>query len=97
MPNIYMVFQAGTNAATPQTADQSLAPWFNRLSATDGTPCCSIADCWHTMSRVAADVYETLIDDTWVAVPPDGILSKTINPTGLLRLTSPALVCSVRS
>ena len=34
------------------------------------------------MSRVAADGYEALIDDTWVAVPPDRILSTTINPTG---------------
>ena len=76
---ICMTPQTRVIAAPPENADQSLAPWFNSLSAADGTPCCSIADCRRTVSRVAANGYEALIDDTWVTVPPDRVLSTTNN------------------
>jgi hypothetical protein len=66
---VCMVLQGNATAAPPKSADQSLAPWFNSLSASDGTPCCSIADCRRTVSRTGADGYEVLIDNTWVAVP----------------------------
>jgi hypothetical protein len=69
-------------AAPPENADPSLAPWFSGLSASDGTPCCAIADCRRTTSRLTADGYEAFIDDTWVAVPWDRVLSRTDNPTG---------------
>jgi hypothetical protein len=50
-------FGAQTIAAPPEIADQTLAPWFNSLSATDGTPCCSIADCRRTSSRMGPQGY----------------------------------------
>jgi len=78
----YLASLPGAIAAPPEHADPSLAPWFNSLSATDGTPCCSIADCRRASSRHTADGYEVLIDDTWVAVPWERVLSRTDNPTG---------------
>ena len=69
-------------AAPPENGDPLLAPWFNGLSASDGTPCCSIADCRRTSSRRTGDGYETLVDDTWVVVPWDRVLTRTDNPTG---------------
>jgi hypothetical protein len=75
-------FGAQTIAAPPEIADQTLAPWFNSLSATDGTPCCSIADCRRTSSRMGPQGYEALIDDAWVTVPWDRVLLKADNPTG---------------
>jgi hypothetical protein len=79
---LYSAFGARTIAAPPETGDQTLAPWFSGLSATDGTPCCSIADCRRASSRMGAQGYEVLIDDTWVTVPSDRVLLKTDNPTG---------------
>jgi hypothetical protein len=78
----YVVSNAGAIAAPPEDADPSLASWFSGLSASDGTPCCAIADCRRTTSRQTADGYEVLIDDTWVAVPWDRVLRRTDNPTG---------------
>ena len=77
-----MTSLAGAFAAPPVNSDPSLAPWFNGLSAPDGTGCCAIADCRRTMSRPTADGYEALIDDTWVTVPWDRVLPKIDNPTG---------------
>ena len=73
---------AGAFAAPPEDADAYLAPWFTSLSASDGTPCCAIADCRRTTSRLNADGYEVLVDDTWVAVPWDRIVRTAYNPTG---------------
>src|SRR5580704_16665857 len=75
-------FLTAAIAAPPEDADPCLAPWFGGLSASDGTPCCAIADCRRTASRLTADGYEALIDDTWVAVPWDRVLRGTDNPTG---------------
>ena len=69
-------------AAPPEDADPSLGPWFRGLSASDGTPCCAIADCRRTTSRLTAEGYEAFIDDTWVAVPSDRVLHRINNPTG---------------
>src|SRR5580692_9860607 len=78
----YVTFLIGALAAPPEDADAYLAPWFSSLSASDGTPCCAIADCRRTTSRLTADGYEALIDDTWVGVPWDRVLRRTDNPTG---------------
>ena len=78
----YMTFLTGALAAPPEDADAYLAPWFSSLSASDGTPCCAIADCRRTTSRLNADGYEVLVDDTWVAVPWDRIVRTDYNPTG---------------
>jgi hypothetical protein len=75
-------FLTAAIAAPPEDADPSLGPWFRGLSASDGTPCCAIADCRQTTSRLTADGYEAFIDDVWVAVPWDRVLRKTDNPTG---------------
>ena len=45
-------------------------------------PCCSIADCHVTTSRVTPVGYEVAIDDSWVVVPPDRVLEQVSNPTG---------------
>jgi hypothetical protein len=79
---IVMTSLAGAFAAPLDNSDPSLAPWFNSLSAPDGTACCAIADCRRTMSRPTADGYEALIDNTWVTVPWDRVLPETRNPTG---------------
>jgi hypothetical protein len=78
----YIGSQVGTVAAPPEDADPSVTPWFNGLLAPDGTTCCSIADCRRTISRLAGNGYETLIDNTWVTVPWDRVLPTTHNPTG---------------
>src|SRR5271169_5742167 len=70
----YMTSLTGAFAAPPENSDPSLAPWFNSLSAPDGTACCALADCRRTMSRLTSDGYEVLIDDTWVTVPGDRVL-----------------------
>ena len=77
-----IAFLTAAIAAPPEDADSSLASWFRGLSASDGTPCCAIADCRRTTSRLTADGYEALIDDTWVVVPWDRVLHRTDNPTG---------------
>ena len=77
-----IAFLTAAIAAPPEDADSSLASWFRGLSASDGTPCCAIADCRRTTSRLTADGYEALIDDTWVEVPWDRVLRRTDNPTG---------------
>jgi hypothetical protein len=82
MAVVYLTSLAGAYAAPPDNGDVSLAPWFNSLSAPDGTACCSIADCRRTISRITADGYEALIDNTWVIVPWDRVLPKNNNPTG---------------
>src|SRR5580693_8799840 len=78
----YVVSQTGAIAAPPEDGDPSVAPWFKGLSASDGTPCCSMADCRRTLSRLTADGYEVIIDGSWVAVPWDRVLRGTDNPTG---------------
>jgi hypothetical protein len=77
-----IAFLTAANAAPPEDADPSLGPWFRGLSASDGTPCCAIADCRRTTSRPTAEGFEVFIDDTWVAVPSDRILQRIDNPTG---------------
>lgn len=97
----YMTLLAGACAAPPENGDLSLAPWFNSLSAPDGTACCAIADCRRTISRITADGYEALIDNAWVTVPWDRVLPKTDNPTGqAVVCTAPRtkiILCFVRS
>jgi hypothetical protein len=78
----YIASLSGVMAAPPEDADAYLAPWFNSLSALDGTPCCAMADCRRTTSRLSADGYEVLIDDSWVAVPWDRLVQTAYNPTG---------------
>ena len=70
-------------AAPPPDADPALAPWFQGLQAPDtGRSCCSIADCRPTEARTRGDHYEVLIEDKWLVVPPQRILTRTDNPTG---------------
>ena len=70
-------------ARPPDGADPDLAPWFRALRQPDtGISCCSVADCRPTDYRTNGDHYEALIQDRWVAVPPQKVLSRTDNPTG---------------
>jgi hypothetical protein len=98
---VLAVGAAIANAQPPKHGDPSLAAWFNSLSAPDGTPCCSMADCRRTKVRLTTQGYETLIDDTWVAVPWDRVLTRTDNPTGqAVVCTAPQtkiILCFVRA
>lgn len=77
-------------SAPPPDADPALAPWFRSLTipGTEGTSCCSIADCRPTSYRTKGDHYEVLAghDDQgaeiWLPVPPDRVLQRFDNPTG---------------
>ncbi len=70
-------------AAPPDNADPSFAPWFQSLRQPGtGISCCSVADCRMTDYRTDATGYEALIDEKWLAVPPDRILQHVSNPTG---------------
>jgi len=71
------------DAAPPPDADPALAPWFQGLQAPDtGRSCCSVADCRPTESRTRGDHYEVLIEDKWLVVPSQKILTRSDNPTG---------------
>ena len=71
------------DARPPDGADPSLAPWFQALRQPGtGISCCSVADCRQTEYRTSGDHYEALIEDRWLVVPPEKVLSRTDNPTG---------------
>lgn len=73
----------GARAAPPPDADPALSPWFRSLQAPDtGRSCCSITDCRPTEARTRGDHYEVLIEDRWLVVPPEKVLSRADNPTG---------------
>jgi hypothetical protein len=77
------LFAAAAHAQPPEGADPNLAPWFGSLRQPGtGTSCCSIADCRATDYRLMSDHYEVLIEDKWLAVPPDKILQRVDNPVG---------------
>lgn len=74
---------SAVRAAPPPDADPALAPWFQSLHQPGtGISCCSIADCRATEYRITGDHYEALIEDKWVAVPPDKVLQRIDNPVG---------------
>ena len=78
-----LAFASAAQARAPDSADPQLAPWFQGLRQPDtGISCCSIADCRQTEYRTSGDHYEALIQDRWVSVPPEKVLSRTDNPTG---------------
>lgn len=71
-------------AAPPSNTDLSNQQWFESLLQPGGRhlPCCSIADCHVTTSRVTNAGYEVVIDDSWVAIPADRVVEQVSNPTG---------------
>ena len=69
-------------SAPPPHSDGALAAWYHSLKAPNGSGCCDIADCRNTESRMTADGYEAMIDDKWVAVPRERVLTETSSPTG---------------
>ena len=80
-----IAFLTAAIAAPPEDADPSLEPWFRGLSASDGTPCCAIADCRRTTSRLTAEGYEAFIDDHSMilvrgASADDSLTGGIINP-----------------
>jgi hypothetical protein len=71
------------HARPPEGADPALAPWFQGLHQPGtGISCCSIADCRTTDYRTEGDHYEAFVQDRWIVVPPEKVLSRTDNPTG---------------
>jgi hypothetical protein len=71
-------------AVPPPDTTLANQQWFENLRQPNGRhlPCCSIADCHVTASRVTANGYEVAIDDAWIAVPPERIVQQISNPTG---------------
>ena len=69
-------------SAPPKNSDGALAAWYRSLKAPNGSGCCAIADCRSTESRITATGYEALIENKWVAVPRERVLSETSGPTG---------------
>ena len=69
-------------AAPPQHGDGALAEWYHSLKAPNGSGCCDMADCRSTESRVTATGYEALIENKWIAVPRERVLTETSSPTG---------------
>jgi len=90
----------GAVAAPPDNADPTLAPWFQSLRQPGtGISCCSMADCRATEYRTSAFGYEALIEDKWLAVPPDRVLQHTDNPTGraiVCYMPGRGILCFVR-
>ena len=94
-------------AASPDSPDPALAPWFESLKQPGtGAPCCSIADCRTVEFRQDRDGYEVLIDGRWkVSIPfwlrvlPNRIIDRIDNPTnsGVVWFTPEAgILCFVR-
>ena len=69
-------------SAPPQNSDTALASWYRSLKAPNGSGCCDIADCRSTESRITAEGYEAMIENKWVAVPRERVLTETSSPTG---------------
>lgn len=67
----------------PIGADPALAPWFQGLQQPlSGLSCCSLADCRPVDWRGEGDHYEVYLEDRWMPVPPEVVLSRHDNPTG---------------
>jgi len=81
-----MIFGFAHLALAAPPADTELAnqQWFESLlqPGERHLPCCSIADCHITTSRVTNAGYEVAIEDSWIAVPVDRIVQHVSNPTG---------------
>jgi hypothetical protein len=88
-------------AAPPQNADPALAPWFQSLQQPGtGISCCSVSDCRPTEYRTTGDHYEALIENKWIAIPPEKVLQRTDNPVGRAVVCwrpSTGVMCFVRS
>ena len=89
-----------SEAAPPEGADATLAPWFESLKQPgSGVSCCSIADCRPVEYRLATNGYEALLDARWMRVPDDKILHGKPNPTGRAQLCrspiSGAILCFI--
>jgi hypothetical protein len=69
-------------ASPPANSDGALAAWYHSLKAPNGSGCCDFADCRSTESRITADGYEALIENKWVPVPRERVLTETSSPTG---------------
>lgn len=77
-------FLCGARAAPPADTPIENQGWFESLlqPGERHLPCCSIADCHVTTSRVTNAGYEVAIENSWVAVPTDRIVQHVSNPTG---------------
>ncbi len=80
---LFCILLSSAQAAPPEGADPSLAPWFHSLQQpTTGMSCCSMADCRPTEFRSTSDHYEAMINGQWLAVADDKVIHKAENPTG---------------
>jgi len=81
------------DAAPPEDADPTFAPWFKSLRV-PGTnqSCCDLADCRRVKYRISGDHFQAFIGDdfprwsnpphAWVDVPNSNVLHRPDNPTG---------------
>lgn len=80
-------------APPPGTDEESpISQWFQGLHDSDGTSCCSVADCRHLPTRIGRSGFEVQVPKLneqyesvgteWVPVPPDKIIPHKENPTG---------------
>ena len=59
-----------------------LGLWYRSLAQPlSGLSCCSVADCRPVEARLVGKGWEILVDSTWIAVPPDVVLTRD-NPDG---------------
>jgi hypothetical protein len=81
-------------AQPPESADPTLAPWFQSLQipGMSHISCCSQSDCRPVDYRIYGDYYEALLtpeqfgravpQPQWIPVPFDRVLQRVDNPTG---------------
>lgn len=100
LASLSLLLPDGAAAAPPENADPALAPWFNSLRQPGtGVSCCSLADCRPVDYRDGPAGYEVWINDHWVPVPADKVLTGKDNPIGRAVVCyTPALgvLCFVR-
>jgi hypothetical protein len=61
-----------------------LRDWFKRLkNPRTGLPCCEEADCARTEARTRGSGWEARAPDgSWIAIPPESMVTDQGNPTG---------------
>ena len=78
---------SGAVASPPNGLDPQsrVADWFRSLKQPQtGLGCCSVADCRTATFRInEAGQYEVWIEDKWRLVPPNSVVRRESNPTGL--------------
>src|SRR5580704_3475500 len=62
--------------------DPAIRAWFKTVIAPSGVPCCDEADGAQVQWEATKDGYRVLIEDEWLPVPPEAVVTNKGNPTG---------------